>query len=139
MKPRLPLLILLWLCLSTLHAQESRTSQHPVFDAAGRLSVLITYTYDSTGTVATRALQAYSPQGLPTRQEVYAADDQLLYTEANTYDRHGNRVSSIQTAYDDEGAALHTTYRYRYSRLADGSWRLASIRQNGTLVFMAEE
>ena len=110
-------------------------SSHRVVDANDRLAVLITYTYDSTGVVETRALQSYDKQGRPIRKEVYTVDEYLLYTEENKYDRHGNRTRCIQTTYDEDGKPTETVYKYRYSKQPDGSWKLTSMRMNGEEVF----
>ena len=110
-------------------------SSHRVVDANDRLAVLITYTYDSTGVVETRALQSYDKQGRPVRKEVYTVDEYLLYTEENKYDSHGNRTRCIQTTYDEDGNPTETVYKYRYSKQPDGTWKLTSMRMNGEEVF----
>ena len=107
------------------------SSSHRVLDANDHLAVLITYNYDSLGIVETRMLQSYDRYDRPLRKEIYTADEYLLYTEENRYDRHGNRTRCIQTTYDEEGRPTHTTYRYRYTRRSDGSYRLVGIRLNG--------
>ena len=138
-------LVLLALCCtlwgSALSAQEivvNRndegrivSSSHRVLDADDHLAVLITYTYDSLGIVENRMLQSYDRNDRPLRKEIYTADEYLLYTEENSYDRHGNRTRSIQTTYDEEGRPTHNTYRYRYARRPDGTYRLVGIRLNG--------
>ncbi|MBP5541983.1 MAG: hypothetical protein J6X88_10080 [Bacteroidales bacterium] len=116
-------------------AQESRTSQHRVFDDHDRLAVLITYTYDSAGVVETRQLQSFDREGRLTRTELYTADEHLLFTEDITYDRHGNRSRCLQTSYDEEGIPTRADYRYSYSRGSDGTWRLTLIRLNGERVY----
>ena len=110
------------------------SSSHRVLDANDHLAVLITYNYDSLGIVETRMLQSYDRYDRPLRKEIYTADEYLLYTEENRYDRHGNRTRCIQTTYDEEGRPTHNTYRYRYTRRSDGSYRLVGIRLNGTEV-----
>lgn len=138
-------LILLALCCTlwatALSAQEAVvnrdedghivSSSHRVVDADDHLAVLITYTYDSLGIVETRMLQSYDRHGRPLRKEIYTADEYLLYTEQNSYDRHGNRTRCVQTTYDEEGNPAENTYRYRYTRRPDGSYRLVGIRLNG--------
>ena len=114
------------------------SSSHAVVDANDRLAVLITYTYDSTGVVETRALKSYDRQGRPMRLEVYSVDEYLLYTEDNCYDRHGNRTRCTQTTYDEDGQPSKTVYKYRYSKQPDGSWRLVSLRLNGKEVSLEE-
>lgn len=111
------------------------SSSHGVVDANDRLAVLITYTYDSTGVVETRALQSYDKQRRPLRKEVYTVDEYLLYTEENTYDRHGNRTRCIQTTYDEDGNPTPTVYKYRYSKQPDGTYKLISMSMNGEEVF----
>ena len=111
------------------------SSSHGVVDANDRLAVLITYTYDSTGVVETRTLQSYDKQGHPLRKEVYTADEYLLYTEDNRYDRHGNRIRCTQTTYDEDSKPTQTVYKYRYRRERAGTWQLTSIRMNGEEVF----
>ena len=113
-------------------------SSHRVVDANDRLAVLITYTYDSTGVVETRALQSYDKQGRPIRKEVYTVDEYLLYTEENKYDSHGNRTRCIQTTYDEDGKPTETVYKYRYSKQPDGTWQLVSIILNGKEVLLEE-
>ncbi len=113
-------------------------SSHGVVDANDRLAVLITYTYDSTGVVETRALQSYDKQGRPVRKEVYTVDEYLLYTEENKYDSHGNRTRCIQTTYDEDGKPTETVYKYRYSKQPDGTWKLVSILLNGKEVLLEE-
>ena len=113
-------------------------SSHRVVDANDRLAVLITYTYDSTGVVETRALQSYDKQGRPVRKEVYTVDEYLLYTEENKYDSHGNRTRCIQTTYDEDGKPTETVYKYRYSKQPDGTWQLVSILLNGKEVLLEE-
>lgn len=113
-------------------------SSHRVVDANDRLAVLITYTYDSTGVVETRALQSYDKQGRPVRKEVYTVDEYLLYTEENKYDSHGNRTRCIQTTYDEDGKPTETVYKYRYSKQPDGTWQLVSIILNGKEVLLEE-
>ncbi len=113
-------------------------SSHRVVDANDRLAVLITYTYDSTGVVETRALQSYDKQGRPVRKEVYTVDEYLLYTEENKYDSHGNRSRCIQTTYDEDGKPTETVYKYRYSKQPDGTWKLVSILLNGKEVLLEE-
>ena len=107
------------------------SSSHRVVDADDHLAVLITYTYDSLGIVETRMLQSYDRHGRPLRKEIYSADEYLLYTEQNRYDCHGNRTRCVQTTYDEEGTPSDNTYRYRYTRRSDGSYRLVGIRLNG--------
>ncbi len=107
------------------------SSSHRVVDADDHLAVLITYTYDSLGIVETRMLQSYDRHGRPLRKEIYSADEYLLYTEQNRYDCHGNRTRCVQTTYDEEGNPADNTYRYRYTRRPDGSYRLVGIRLNG--------
>jgi len=138
-------LVLLALCCTlwatALSAQEAVvnrdedghivSSSHRVVDADDHLAVLITYTYDSLGIVETRTLQSYDRHGRPLRKEIYTADEYLLYTEQNSYDRHGNRTRCVQTTYDEEGNPAENTYRYRYTRRPDGSYRLVGIRLNG--------
>lgn len=138
-------LVLLALCCTlwatALSAQEAVvnrdedghivSSSHRVVDADDHLAVLITYTYDSLGIVETRMLQSYDRHGRPLRKEIYTADEYLLYTEQNSYDRHGNRTRCVQTTYDEEGNPAENTYRYRYTRRPDGSYRLVGIRLNG--------
>lgn len=113
-------------------------SSHGVVDANDRLAVLITYTYDSTGVVETRALQSYDKQGRPVRKEVYSVDEYLLYTDENKYDSHGNRTRCIQTTYDEDGKPTETVYKYRYSKQPDGTWKLVSILLNGKEVLLEE-
>ena len=138
-------LVLLALCCTlwatALSAQEAVvnrdedghivSSSHRVVDADDHLAVLITYTYDSLGIVETRTLQSYDRHGRPLRKEIYTADEYLLYTEQNSYDRHGNRTRCVQTTYDEEGNPAENTYCYRYTRRPDGSYRLVGIRLNG--------
>ena len=138
-------LVLLALCCTlwatALSAQEAVvnrdedghivSSSHRVVDADDHLAVLITYTYDSLGIVETRMLQSYDRHGRPLRKEIYTADEYLLYTEQNSYDCHGNRTRCVQTTYDEEGNPAENTYRYRYTRRPDGSYRLVGIRLNG--------
>ena len=107
------------------------SSSHRVLDANDHLAVLITYNYDSLGIVETRMLQSYDRYDRPLRKEIYTADEYLLYTEENRYDRHGNRTRCIQTTYDEEGHPTSNAYRYRYTRRSDGSYRLVGIRLNG--------
>ena len=114
------------------------SSSHGVVDADDRLAVLITYTYDSVGVVETRTLQSYDKQGRPLRKEVYTVDEYLLYTEANTYDRHGNRTRCVQTTYDEDSKPSRTTWKYRYRKQPDGTWHLFSIRLNGEEVLLEE-
>lgn len=114
------------------------SSSHGVVDANDRLAVLVTYTYDSVGVVETRTLQSYDRQGRPLRKEVYTVDEYLLYTEANTYDRHGNRTRCVQTTYDEDSKPSRTTYKYRYRKQPDGTWQLFSIRLNGEEVLLEE-
>lgn len=114
------------------------SSSHGVVDANDHLAVVITYGYDSVGVVETRTLQSYDNQGRPIRKEVYTADEYLLYTEDNKYDCRGNRTRCIQTTYDEEGRSFRNDYRYRYSRLADGSWQLMRIRLNGEDIYREE-
>ena len=114
------------------------SSSHAVVDADDHLAVLITYTYDSVGVVETRTLQSYNKQGRPLRKEVYTADEYLLYTEENRYDRHGNRTRCTQTTYDEEGTPTNTIYKYRYHKQPDGTWQLISIRLNGKEVLLEE-
>ena len=132
-------LFLTFLVLSSyllpLRAQESRTSQHKVFDDRDRLALLITYTYDSAGVVETRQLQSFDAQGRLMRTELYTADEHLLFTEDIRYDRHGNRSRCLQTSYDEEGIPSRADYRYSYSRNDDGTWRLTLIRLNGERVY----
>ena len=116
------------------HGRVFRSS-HGVVDANDRLAVLITYTYDSTGVVETRALQSYDKQGRPVRKEIYTVDEYLLYTEENRYDGHGNRARWIQTTCDEDGKPTPTVYKYRYSKQPDGTWKLTSMRMNGEEVF----
>ena len=119
------------------HGRVFRSS-HGVVDANDRLAVLITYTYDSTGVVETRALQSYDKQGHPVRKEIYTVDEYLLYTEENKYDCHGNRIRCTQTTYDDDGKPTLTVYKYRYSKQPDGSWKLTSMRMNEKEVLLEE-
>ena len=114
------------------------SSSHGVMDVNDRLAVLITYTYDSLGVVETRTLQSYDKQKHPVRKEVYTADEYLLYTEDNRYDRHGNRIRCTQTTYDEDGKPTRTVYKYRYIRQSDGTWQLVSIRLNGKEVLLEE-
>ena len=122
-----------------LQAQEPHTSQHRVYDAADRLAVLITYSYDSVGVVETRQLQSYDPQGRLTRTELYTADEHLLFTENIRYDRHGNRSRCIQTSYDENGIPSRADYRYKYTRTPDGSYTLSSIHLNGNLFYSTHQ
>ena len=114
------------------------SSSHGVMDVNDRLAVLITYTYDSVGVVETRTLQSYDKQKHPVRKEVYTADEYLLYTEDNRYDRHGNRIRCTQTTYDEDSKPTQTVYKYRYIRQSDGAWQLVSIRLNGKEVLLEE-
>ncbi len=114
------------------------SSSHGVMDVNDRLAVLITYTYDSVGVVETRTLQSYDKQEHPVRKEVYTADEYLLYTEDNRYDRHGNRIRCTQTTYDEDSKPTQTVYKYRYIRQSDGAWQLVSIRLNGKEVLLEE-
>ena len=114
------------------------SSSHAVVDAADRLAVLITYTYDSAGVVETRTLQSYDRQGRPVRKEVYTVDEYLLYTEDNRYDCHGNRTRCTQTTYDEDGNPSRTIYKYRYRKQPDGTWQLVSMRLNGKEVLFEE-
>ncbi len=114
------------------------SSSHGVMDVNDRLAVLITYTYDSVGVVETRTLQSYDKQKHPVRKEVYTADEYLLYTEDNRYDRHGNRIRCTQTTYDEDSKPKQTVYKYRYIRQSDGAWQLVSIRLNGKEVLLEE-
>lgn len=114
------------------------SSSHGVVDANDRLAVLVIYTYDSVGVVETRTLQSYDKQGRPVRKEVYTVDEYLLYTEDNKYDCHGNRTRCTQTTYDEDGKPTETVYKYRYSKQADGTWKLTSMRMNGVDVFREE-
>ena len=114
------------------------SSSHAVVDAADRLAVLITYTYDSAGVVETRTLQSYDRQGRPVRKEVYTVDEYLLYTEDNRYDCHGNRTRCTQTTYDEDGNPSRTIYKYRYRKQSDGTWQLVSMRLNGKEVLFEE-
>ena len=113
-------------------------SSHRVVDANDRLAVLITYTYDSTGVVETRALQSYDKQGRPIRKEGYTVEEYLLYPEENKYDSNGNRTRCIQTTYDEDGKPTETVYKYRYSKQPDGTWKLVSILLNGKEVLLEE-
>lgn len=126
---------IVYLSLLAPMAQAQRTSQHPVFDADDRLAVLVTYAYDSADVVQTRQLQSFDRQGRLLRTELYTVDEQLLFTEQNRYDRHGNRTRCLQTAYDEEGTATQTLYKYKYSRQPDGTWKLVSLCQNGSTVY----
>ena len=119
------------------HGRVFRSS-HGVVDANDRLAVLITYTYDSTGVVETRALQSYDKQGRAVRKEVYTVDEYLLYTEENQYDSHGNRIRCTQATYDEDGKPTPTVYKYRYSKQPDGTWQLVSILLNGKEVLLEE-
>lgn len=110
-------------------------SSHGVYDASDRLAVLISYTYDSAGVVETRTIQSYDQDGRPKRREVYTADEYLIYTEGNRYDRHGNRTRCIQTTYDEDGNPTCSDYRYAYARISDGNWQLTGIRLNGKVVY----
>lgn len=114
------------------------SSSHGVVDANDRLAVLVIYTYDSIGVVETRTLQSYDKKGRPVRKEVYTVDEYLLYTEDNKYDCHGNRTRCTQTTYDEDGKPTETVYKYRYSKQADGTWKLTSMRMNGVDVFREE-
>ena len=114
------------------------SSSHAVVDAADRLAVLMTYTYDSAGVVETRTLQSYDRHGRPLRKEVYTVDEYLLYTEDNRYDTHGNRIRCTQTTYDEDGNPTRTIYKYRYCKQPDGIWQLISIRLNGREVLLED-
>ncbi len=114
------------------------SSSHSVIDADDHLAVLVTYAYDSVGVVETRTLQSYDRQGRPVRKEVYTADEYLLYTEVNSYDRHGNRTRCIQTTYDEDSRPTQTVYKYRYSKQPDGTWKLTSIQMNGEEMLQGE-
>ncbi len=114
------------------------SSSHGVYDIHDHLAVLITYTYDSAGVVDTRTLQSYDRLGRPLRKEVYLADEYLIYTEENRYDRHGNRHRCIQTTYDEEGRPTRNSYRYKYAKNADGTWRLVSIHYKDEVVNVGE-
>ena len=120
-------------------AQESRTSQHKVFDDRDRLAVLITYSYDTAGVVETRQLQSFDREGRLTRTELYTVDEQLLFTEDIRYDRRGNRVRCLQTTYDEQGYAYKAEYKYTYKQQADGSYLLALIRLNGEIIYAIGE
>ena len=119
-------------------AQEPRTSQHRIYDAADRLAVLITYTYDTSGVVETRQLQSFDRQGRLTRTELYTADEHLLFTEDIRYDRHGNRSRCLQTSYDEEGLPSRADYRYKYTLLPSGKWELTLVRLNGDTIYTHE-
>lgn len=114
------------------------SSSHGVYDINDHLAVMITYTYDSAGVVDTRTLQSYDKLGRPVRKEVYLADEYLIYTEENRYDCHGNRHRCIQTTYDEEGKPTRNSYRYKYAKNDDGTWRLVSIHYNDEVVKVGE-
>lgn len=123
-------------CLALGQNAVVRQSSHPVFDADGRLAVIIAYGYDSAGVVCLRTVADYDRHGRIEKKFFYTADDLLLVKELYRYDRHGNMTWKKQSFYEDDEEWVNVEERkYDYAR--DGTVMRVRFFSNGNEYFVS--
>ncbi|MBQ0015353.1 MAG: hypothetical protein KBT04_00005 [Bacteroidales bacterium] len=109
-------------------------SFHDIYDQDGVLSVQVSYAYDSAGVVEYRYLTAYNASRQVVTKEQYTADDVLVYSESNKYDRRGNRVRSDRRYYfDQQVERVVETRKYSYDK--SGKVERCQYYMNGKLYY----
>ena len=98
-------------------------------------STAIEYNYDADGCLRGRTLYRYDKHNRLTRIQQMTADEDILMTEQDVYDKMGNRTKRTRTFFEDGRKKSQTVEQYKYTYDSDGNWIRCEYYNDGRLYY----